>query len=107
MDIAQLEELKRSELLSEWMDYVDEADVLACRKILRDTIDKLLDAGPKKVTELGPSIITEAVRALNEIDTGFICTIEREDLCEFFEDLGEQCGLSAEDIEEALENREW
>lgn len=107
MNITWLKRLRQNELLADWQGHVTETDILACRKILHATIDKLLEVGPQKIAADGPTIVTEAVLALNEIDSGFICTIEREDLCEFFEELGERSGLSAGDIEEVLENREW
>jgi hypothetical protein len=46
------------------------------------------------------------VERYNELDDGFICTIEREELCDILYELGDFCGLDSEE-DWVDEWREW
>jgi hypothetical protein len=70
----------------------------ACWLALAETVDALVALGPKGSVEDATEALRRCVERYNDLDEGFICTIEREELCDILHELGDLCGLdSAED----------
>jgi hypothetical protein len=107
MTQPSLQDLRRADFLESWVESVAADRITAVRRILETMVDRFC-AGPHAPTSTDPaSVLRDAVLALNTADTGFICTIEREDLCEYLLAAGEAAGIRGEDIESAIDLREW
>jgi len=78
----------------------------ACRKALADGVDALIALGPEPPDGAVEDALGRCVEAFNELDDGFICTIERENLCDALYKLGDLCGMSSE-VEWVDEHRDW
>ena len=78
----------------------------ACRANLAETVDALIALGPGGTADAARDVLRGCVERYNELDDGFIATIEREDLCAILYEIGEHCGLDAGD-EWVDEWREW
>lgn len=78
----------------------------ACRLTLVQTVDALIALGPRGSVEDATGVLRRCVERYNELDEGFICTIEREELCDILYELGDFCRLdSKEDWVDGW--REW
>jgi hypothetical protein len=78
----------------------------ACWQNLAQTTDSLLALGPQGTVEDASDVLRRCVERYNELDEGFIGTIEREELCDILYALGDECGLGGED-EWVDEWRDW
>lgn len=76
---------------------VDQTVREACWKNLADTVDALIALGPKADVEDATEVLRRCIERYNELDDGFICTIEREELCDILYEIGDLCGLDSED----------
>ena len=78
----------------------------ACWQNLADTVDGLIALGPQASAEDASDTLRRCVERYNELDDGFICTIEREQLCDILYEIGDLCGLDSEE-EWVDEWRDW
>jgi hypothetical protein len=69
----------------------------ACWQALAEAVDALIALGPRGSVEDATGVLRRCVEQYNEIDEGFICTIEREELCDILYELGDLCGLDSEE----------
>src|SRR5580692_10042732 len=65
----------------------------ACWQNLVQTLDALITLGSQGTIEDATDILRQCVERYNELDEGFICTIEREELCDIIYEIGGYCGL--------------
>jgi hypothetical protein len=63
-------------------------------------------AEQRGTVEGATEILRQCVERYNELDEGFICTIEREELCDILYKIGECCGPDSED-DRVDEWRDW
>ena len=108
MDLLLLEARRRELPLQQWEGEVEAEKLAATRAILLGTLDELIALGPKATPAAARKVLGKCVERLNSLDETdqFICTIEREDLCEWLYETGEVCGLDPGD-EWVDEFREW
>lgn len=100
--------IKSDDLLTSWEGEVDAAALESTRKTLRELASGLIAvAGAAKMDQIG-KLFSECIDRLNALNSEheFICTIEREDLCEEFYALGELCQVS-ENVDDWLSERDW
>lgn len=69
----------------------------ACWQNLAQTLDGLVSLGRRGKVEDATAVLRGCVERYNELDEGFICTIEREELCDILYEIGELCGLVSSD----------
>ncbi len=69
----------------------------ACWQNLAQTLDALIALGRRGTVADATAVLCGCVERFNALDEGFICTIEREELCEILEEVGEFCGLDSEE----------
>jgi hypothetical protein len=101
-----LHEMARQAAFKSWRGYVDAEILQESRAIVRATIRALLALGPDAPAAAKLDVIRECVEGFNDIDDGWICTIEREDICELIDELGARVDL--DDFGEELEAwRDW
>lgn len=99
LDSLTLEGLRKKRRFSDWKGFVDDEQLAACRKIFRRTIDGLIALGPKPRKAAVLRILRQCILDLNDLDAAghFIDTIEREELCEQFEEIAHVCGIRGYD----------
>jgi hypothetical protein len=68
----------------------------ACRATLIGCLDALIALGPGAAKDDALDVLRQCIEAYNELDEGFICTIEREELCDHLYEIGDLCGLKDE-----------
>jgi len=68
-----------------------------CWKILADTLDALIALGANASVEDATNVLRQCVERYNDLDDGFICTIEREELCDILYEIGDLCGLDSQE----------
>ena len=78
----------------------------ACWLQLAQTLDSLIALGDGGGVEDATAILRRCVQGYNQLDDGFICTIEREELCDILYEIGDYCGLDSEE-EWVDEWRDW
>ena len=104
-----LEALRDHQFFPQWEKYPPKQAVRASRRIMTDTVQQLLDVGPKASESDRMAILQDCIERFNSIDAQmehFIATVEREDICEEFEAIVHACGLGAhEDLADAW--RDW
>ena len=110
MDINALAEFRerltaeKDSYFSDWPAKPDQRE--ACWQNLAQTVDSLIALGPGGTVEAASDILRQCVERFNELDDGFITTIEREELCDILYEIGDHSGLDSED-EWVDEWREW
>jgi hypothetical protein len=100
-DVEQLRQLRGRPYFADWPEHREEAQAL-----MRATIDKLVSLGPTAGRDAVMRELRAAVERFNELDDGFIGTIEREDLCDALYKIGEAAGVPS-DEEWVDEYRDW
>jgi len=96
LDRVSLEELGRKERFRHWEGYVPDAALEATREVFRDTVVSIIGLGASPPEELVLEKLEACIEALNALDVeleGFILTMEREDICEEFEEIVHASGL--------------
>jgi hypothetical protein len=81
----------------------------ACQENLSHTLDALIALGPGAPGVAALGVLRRCVERFNELDEAdepFICTIEREELCDILYEIGDLCGLESGD-EWVDEWRDW
>src|SRR5262245_3672857 len=69
----------------------------ACWQNLAQTVDALIALGRRGTVEDATDILRRCVERYNELDEGFICTIDREELCDILYEIGGYCGMDSEE----------
>lgn len=104
-----LEALRRKKWLKTWTSFPPAKATSACRKNFRDTVDALIRLGPEAKREEVLAILQACIERFNSLDATmghFIETVEREILCEEFEEIAHAAGLGeSEDLADKW--REW
>lgn len=110
MDVDSLRQL-RARLLKEkpsifgnWGITPDQVE--ACWNNLITTLDALIALGEDGTEEDATEVLQQCVERYNDLDEGFITTLEREELCELLYQIGDLCGMDEEE-EWVDEWREW
>jgi hypothetical protein len=96
----------RDEYFQDWP--ISARKQAACWRNLAATLDALIALGPRGSEDAARDLLRRCVQKFNRLDQRdqFICTIEREELCEMLYEIGDLCGLPA-DEEYVDEWRDW
>jgi hypothetical protein len=103
-----LEDMRRRAPFAGWAGYVDPPALRGARRIIRETIDALIELGPDAPEPARIDEIRHCVDRFNLLDEDqqFIDTIEREDISELLDELAGLVGL--DDYDDALTGtRDW
>jgi hypothetical protein len=104
-DIATLQRLREGRFFDGWDGFVAPEHVEASEASLRRLIDDLIALGPKPTEEAARRAVDACVRRFNDLDDGWICTIEREDIYEQVGRVVDACGFDCQ--EDWLDERDW
>jgi hypothetical protein len=103
-----LEDLRGRVPFKMWAGYIDPPMLRGARRIIRETIDTLIELGPDASEPARIDEIRHCVERFNLLDEDqqFIDTIEREDICDLLDELAGLVGLDdyGEDLAGA---RDW
>jgi hypothetical protein len=104
-DAPSLKQLRRRRPFKQWNRYVAPDVVTASEESVRTLIDALIALGPEPKERFVRKEVTRCVKRFNKLDTGWICTIEREDIYECVCEIVEACGFDCD--EDWLDDRDW
>jgi hypothetical protein len=104
-DISGLKELRERTAFGEWAGHVRADKVVAAEEAIRSLVDALIALGGSPKEADARKAAEQCVRRFNELDDGWITTIEREDIaaaiCRAVELAGFECD------EDWVDEREW
>jgi hypothetical protein len=104
-DIGGLRCLRDERFFDGWDEFVAPERVAASEASVRRLIDDLIALGPEVSEEVARRAVNECVRRFNDLDDGWICTIEREDIYEQVGRVIDLCGF--EYGEDWVGERDW
>jgi len=101
MKIADLVKIQQA-LVAEKSSYFSDWPITpeqraACWQNLAQTLDALIALGRRGSVEDATDILRQCIERYNELDEGFICTIEREELCDTLYEIGDARGLDGDE----------
>ena len=82
VNIVALRRLREQRFFDGWDELIDREHVEASETSVRRLIDDLIALGPQPAEEAVRGAVDECLRRFNDLDNGWICTTEREDICE-------------------------
>lgn len=104
-DAVALQQLRESRFFESWDGHVSRPHIDASEAILRRLIDEILALGAEPGEDVCRAAVDACVGRFNDIDDGWICTIEREDI---YEQVGRIVDLTGFDCDEVwLYARDW
>jgi hypothetical protein len=106
MDFDGLQEHREQRFFQAWDGYVAAEHVSASEAAICRLIDKVMAIGPALDEGTARRSVRKSVLGFNKLNDGWICTIEREDICEELDHIIEFCGFSSDD-EDWLAGRDW
>ena len=104
-DRAALKKLCGERFFDGWDEFLSPEQVQASEDSVRRLVDGLLALGPDLDEEAARSAVDACVRRFNDLDDGWICTIEREDIYEQIGLVVEAAGFECD--EGWLGERDW
>jgi len=104
-DIAGLRQYREVRFFANWDGFLAPESVAASEAIVRGVIDYLIAIGPGLSEDVARAAIAAGVRRFNDLDEGWICTIEREDIYEQFGKVIDLCGFKYD--EDWTNERDW
>ena len=106
IDITSLRALRGQRFFAAWDGSVAPDRVADSEESIRRLIDALIELGPTADEIPVRRAVHDCVERFNSMDQGWICSLEREDICDVLGRVVECCGLSAS-ADWIAENREW
>jgi hypothetical protein len=104
-DITALKSLRTQRFFEAWDGFVEPGHVKVSEANMRRLIDDLIALGLEPTEEAARRAVDECVRRFNDIDDGWICTIEREDIYVQVGRIIDCCGFECG--EDWLDERDW
>jgi hypothetical protein len=104
-DIAGLQRLRDERFFACWDKFVSPERVAASEASVRSLIDHLIALGPELSEEAARRAVEGCVRRFNDLDDGWIVTLEREDIFEQVGRVIDLCGFGYD--EDWIGAREW
>ncbi len=106
LDIPGLQQFRGQRFFAGWDGYVAAEKVQASEDSIRSLIDALVALGPRGSKRTVRREVRACVERFNELDDGWICTIEREGIVECLGQIVDLCGMdgSAEWVDDG---RDW
>lgn len=100
-----LQKLRKERFFEGWDEFLKAQHVAASEASMKRLIDELIALGPRLTEGAARRAVDECVRRFNDLDDGWICTIEREDICEQIYTVVEACGFECD--EDWTSERDW
>ena len=106
MDLDALRQYREQRIFQAWDGFVAGERVHVAEEAIRRLVDEVVAIGAALDERTARRLVRRSVLRFNELNDGWICTIEREDICEKLNRVIELCGFSCDD-EEWLAGRDW
>ncbi len=103
--MAALQRLREHRFFDGWDDFIDREHVEASEASIRRLVADLMALGPQPAEEAVRRAVNQCVRRFNDLDDGWICTTERDDIYVVVARIVELCGFVCE--ERWLDERVW
>ena len=104
-----LQKLRKKRFFESWDEFIESQHVAASEASMVQLIDDLLKLGPKLTEKAARKAVDKCVQRFNKLDQNgthhWICTIEREDICEQIYTVVEACGFECD--EDWTSERDW
>jgi hypothetical protein len=104
-DFATLQRLREQRFFNDWEGYVAPERIEAAEASVRRLVDDLIALNPRPTEAAVRRAVEECVWRFNDLDDGWICTIEREDIWEQVGRVVDLCGFDCQ--EEWFDGRDW
>jgi len=104
-DIDALKRHREQRVFQGWDKYVPPQHVEASEGSLHRLVEDVIALGPKPSEAAVRALVDECVRRFNELDDGWICTIERDDIFEQVCQVVQLAGFECD--EDWLDERDW
>lgn len=109
-DLLELLKRRRERVFAHWDGFVPSELISESEIAISRLIDRLVALGPEPTREQIQEEIDKCVQRFNDLDQGWkhswICTIEREDICEELQDLIALCGYDGSE-QGWIRGRDW
>lgn len=105
VDIAALRRSRDERHFANWDGSVATERIEASEASLRKLIDDMITLGTQPTEDAARQAVDQCVQRFNEMDSGWICTIEREDIFEQIGSVIDSCGFECD--EDWLNERDW
>jgi hypothetical protein len=109
-DLPELLKRRDKRAFAHWDGFVPSELISKSEAAIARLIDRLVALGSEPTREQIQEEIDRCVQRFNDLDQSWkhpwICTIEREDICEELQDLIELCGYDGSE-EEWIRGRDW
>lgn len=106
LDIVALRQHRDQRFFAAWNGSVPQESVADSEGSIRRLVDTLIVLGPTASESAVQRAVHECVERFNKMDQGWICTIEREDICDCLGRVVDLCGMDGS-ADWIAENREW
>jgi hypothetical protein len=104
-DVAVLRRLRSERFFSAWDEFLSAEHVTASEESVGRLIDDLLALGRNPSEQAARQAVSACVCRFNDMDDGWICTLEREDIYEQIGRVVDACGFDYQ--EDWVDAREW
>lgn len=104
-DQNALRQLRDRRAFGGWDEFISPERVQASEDSIRMLIDDLLALGSEFSEAAARLAVEKCVRRFNALDDGWICTTEREDICDQIGLVIDACGFDCQD--DWLGERDW
>jgi hypothetical protein len=112
LDVEGLRLLAQAPLFAAWEGEEPPERIVAARALMRKAIHKLIDLGPLVPVEAVLGVLRQCIEGFNRLDEAadrpWICTTQREDICDEFYRIADLTGLQDHpDLEDGTAWRDW
>ena len=104
-DLAALKQRRERPPFQDWKGSVADDKIAASVDNVGKLIDQVVSLGSDPDEEAVRSAVSDCVKKFNELDDGWITTIEREDIADAILGVVQAAGFEAED--DWIDDREW
>jgi hypothetical protein len=104
-DLEALRRLRDGRFFDGWDGFIAPELVASSEDSVRRLIDDLIALGPEIPEDGVRRAVDECARRFNDLDDGWICSIERDDISEQIGRVVDSCGLDYDD--DWIGEREW
>lgn len=105
IDLDAVRRLRGERFFEGWDGFVAAERVAAAEAAMRQLVDDLLALGPEMTEAAARAAVDACVLRFNDLDDGWICTIERDDIFVQICRVVDGCGFDCD--EDWLDEREW
>ena len=104
-DLAALKQRRERPTFQDWKGSVADARISEAVSAIKQLIDQVVSLGDAPDEDEVRKAVSECVARFNEMDDGWIMTIEREDICDVILGIVKLAGFEPDD--DWVDDRDW